>query len=610
MLSRRNFVMMMTMIGVVLTLFLSSAVLKEYWNDYHVNHMAEETPLLPRAEQTPAADALRVVYIGGEENGYLRVMEEWAGYRKYAFHAFSSLERASHLLSAPQKNACLLIDGQLLQPQAESTATLLSNYVEKGGVVVFYRLPSYRTIEESVPLQTLLGIQKLRGESVRLAEIRLFSGFLLGGETHYVFDDASDPALADMERDIPWYDISSRTKTYMAGFLTEEEKSAMGLTNEDFPAILWRSNLGAGSVFAVNGSYLQGEAALGLLDAMVYEANDYALYAVVNAQNLCFAGFPSLTVENEARMQQVYGMTTQQFCRDILWPSFVSSAEKGNWKITSFLSLKQKGTSPNEPKQSDLIEYLKFFNEQSAEAGITLGRMEDTGVSSSVKEENAILEDWGITYQFTGGYVRAENKPYLSALTDRQGRMRYFSDMRTVVGAYEPDQPILSWLTDEITLQAATADAYTYSFMDSLRLKSLETALGYSNVQADVYRTLWPESPEDQWENLAEKLSSHIDTYWKPFAAFDKTTISQSDGRVRNFLNGRVESWRSGDTLSIRTAAFEKDAYLLLRTHGEQIDSMTGGTWKRVEEDTYLLHLTEGEAAVALRPKSALFYQD
>ena len=42
MLSRRNFVMMLTMFGVILVLFLSSAVLKEYFNDYDVNHAVQE----------------------------------------------------------------------------------------------------------------------------------------------------------------------------------------------------------------------------------------------------------------------------------------------------------------------------------------------------------------------------------------------------------------------------------------------------------------------------------------------------------------------------------------------------------------------------------------
>ena len=47
MLSRRNLVMMLTMFGVVLVLFLSTAVLREYFNDYDVNHAAQEERMRP-----------------------------------------------------------------------------------------------------------------------------------------------------------------------------------------------------------------------------------------------------------------------------------------------------------------------------------------------------------------------------------------------------------------------------------------------------------------------------------------------------------------------------------------------------------------------------------
>ena len=52
MLSKRNFVMMMTMIIVVLVLFLSSVALKEYFNDYDVNHAAE-TEIIEQKEHKP-----------------------------------------------------------------------------------------------------------------------------------------------------------------------------------------------------------------------------------------------------------------------------------------------------------------------------------------------------------------------------------------------------------------------------------------------------------------------------------------------------------------------------------------------------------------------------
>lgn len=621
MLSKRNFAMMMIMNLVVLVLFLFSAVLKEYFNDYDVNHAAE-TEWIDKTDQKMDEDGnqdtrwdslpakQQVLYIGTMDNNYYRVMKEWAGYRKKAFRVFESLEAADEIIQMQEeKKPYLLMDGQLVEQNPKEAAEKLSAYVEQGGVVIFYRLPSYQIIESSTELQNLLGIQHLRGESVKLHEIRIYSGFLLGGETCYSFEDVEEPELIDMEREVPWYDISARTKSYMVGFLSAEEKESMALNNEDMPAIIWRSNMGTGSVFAVNGDYMEGEASLGILDAMVYETEEYSLYPVVNAQNLILAGFPDLTVENEEKLAETYGMTNQQFCRDVLWPSFVAAAQKNNWKITSFLSVKQRDESKKEPSKNDLIDYLKYFNEESAEAGVSLGRMNSSDIRTSVADESDTLKSWDMDYVFAGGYIRKENKDKLSLLIDGNGQMKYFRDIRTVVGEYEKDQQILSWLTDKITLQNATTDAYRHSYKDSLWLKSLETSLGYSNIQVDIYRVLWPESKADEWEKMAEKMTVNVDTYWKPFAAFDKTTISQSDSRVRNFLNGSIESTREGNQIAIRTKDFTGDAYLLLRTHGEKPEEMTGGSWKQVEEDAYLLQLTEAEAFVTLKPEYELYYK-
>ncbi|MGN0398553.1 MAG: DUF2194 domain-containing protein [Blautia sp.] len=609
MLSKRNFAMMMTMMIVVLVLFLSSVVLKEYFNDYDVNHAAE-TEVIDKKQAGVSAEQ-PVLYVGTKDNGYYQGMKEWAQYRKKSFQVCTSWDEAEEKIQTEGKQKpYLLIDGELLEKNTVKAAEKLSRYVEQEGVVVFYRLPSYQVIQDCSILQNLLGIQHLRAESVSLHEIWLYRGFLLGGETCYSFEGVEEPELIDMEREVPWYDISSRTKTYMVGYLSEKEKNAMNLNNEDMPAIIWRSNLGTGSVFAVNGDYMKGEAALGILDAMVYESEDYALYPVVNAQNLSVAGFPDLTVENEEKMAETYGMTTQQFCRDVLWPSLVAAAEKGNWKITAFLSVKQKDSSLNKPNQDDLVAYLKYFNEESAEAGISLGRMGSSDIRLSVADEKDTLKGWNLDYVFAGGYVRKENKDQIPSFIDKNGQMEFFQDIRTVVGEYETNQQILSWMTDQITLQNATANAYTHTYKDSLRLKSLETALGYSNIQVDIYQVLWPESRKDEWEKVAEKMAAHIDTYWKPFAAFEKTTISQSDSRVRNFLNGSVESTRNGNQISIQTKDFTGDAYLLLRTHGEKPEKMTGGDWEQVEDDTYLLQLTSEKASIILKQEIEPYYKE
>ena len=73
MLSKRNLAMMMTMFIVVLVLFLSSAVLKEFFNDYDVNHSAE-VQVIEKKEQETVPEEQGIFYIGTEDNGYFHVM--------------------------------------------------------------------------------------------------------------------------------------------------------------------------------------------------------------------------------------------------------------------------------------------------------------------------------------------------------------------------------------------------------------------------------------------------------------------------------------------------------------------------------------------------------
>lgn len=621
MLSRRNLAMMLTMFGIVLVLFLSTVVLKEYFNDYDVNHAAEEERISREESEdatenrNPADAEQHVIYVGAQEAGFYEPIQEWAGYRKMSYEEASDVQTGIQLCGAYEKgDTYLLLNGDVLERNTEQTAEDLLNYVQDGGIVIFCSLPSYQTIESCDDLRYLLGIQTLRAESVQLLEIWLYEGFLLGGEVCYAFDEAQDPERIDMAQEIPWYDISSRTKSYMVGFISEAEQEALGLHNEDMPAIIWRSNAGSGSVFAVNGDYMEGEAALGILDAMVYETRDYALYAVVNAQNLSIAGFPDLTPENETQFAEVYGFNSQQFCRDILWPSLVAAANKGDWKITAYFSAKQSNASAAEPDMDALIDYLKYFNEESAEAGIALGRKEDTDIRLSLTDEKEKLDSLNLTYAFTGAYLRLENGNQLSQLLLPDGYMDIFSDIRTVVREYDPEQEIFSWLTDQITTQSATTDGFQHTYKDNFRLKSLQTALGYSNVQADIYRVIWLEDSKDAWERVSEKFASNIDTYWKPFAAFEKTTITESDRRVRIFLNEKVTSAASdsaeGKEITIQVENFHDDAWLMLRTHGEELKSMEGGTWDRIEEDAYLLHLTSDTATVIVQSDQGTYYYE
>lgn len=80
MLSKRNFAMIMMIFAIVLVLFLSTAILKEYFNDYDVNHAAagERIPLDSAGQAIdPAQAAQHVIYIGSPNTGYYKPIQEW-----------------------------------------------------------------------------------------------------------------------------------------------------------------------------------------------------------------------------------------------------------------------------------------------------------------------------------------------------------------------------------------------------------------------------------------------------------------------------------------------------------------------------------------------------
>ena len=614
MISKRNFGMMMTIILVILILFLSSAVLREYFNDYNENHSAD-SEWVKRSEETKETKDSKnseknwhIIYIGKQDTGYYESIQEWCTYRKAEFEEYSETKKALKKAEAYEnKNTYLLISGSVLEKDTETVSDSLTSYVEAGGKIIFCSLPDYLVIAKSETLKNLLGIQQLRAKTVTLQEIWLYGGFLLGGETCYSFDELQDPDRIDMEREIPWYDISSRTKTYMVGFIKAEEQTKQELHNEDMPAIIWRCNTGEGSIFAVNGDYMEGKSTLGILDAMVYESQNYALYNVVNAQNLSLTGFPDLTKENEKKFTEVYGFDSKQFCQNIVWPDLVSVAQDGDWKITAYLAKKQDNVSKEDADVKSLVDYLKYFNEESAEAGISLGRMNDTDIQKSLEADKQEIEKQDITYPFSGAYIRSENEEQLSKLV-KDEKLKIFSDVRTICKAYDEEQPVFSWMTDWITTQAITMNGYQYTYKDDFRLKSIQTALGYSNVQADIYRAIWPQKRKDEWEVISEKLASNISTYWNPFSVFEKTTITESDTRVRRFLNESVTSDRKADQISIKVENFNEDAWMMLRTHGEKIESMKNGSWEKIEDDAYLLHLTSSQATVTLKSDTELYY--
>lgn len=87
--------------------------------------------------------------------------------------------------------------------------------------------------------------------------------------------------------------------------------------------------------------------------------------------------------------------------------------------------------------------------------------------------------------------------------------------------------------------------------------------------------------------------------------AFGKTTLSESDGRVRTFLNLDYQQKRVDDTIYLEISGSD-GGWFILRTHGEKITGMDGGTYVEIEEDAYLINAERQEVEIHLERSRGL----
>ena len=171
---------------------------------------------------------------------------------------------------------------------------------------------------------------------------------------------------------------------------------------------------------------------------------------------------------------------------------------------------------------------------------------------------------------------------------------------------YTEEKPVLSYCSDFVTLQSVTSDGMNYTYSDDIRMRSIQSALGYTNVMLDMYDIFWPQEKTDRWEVMQKRFSSNLLTYWKNFRDFDSTTLSESNARIRTFLNLAYSQSREDNTITLQTS--EVGSWFILRTHGEEIDEIDGGSQTEIEADAYLI--CAEDTTVKIRLKEQELYYD
>ena len=159
----------------------------------------------------------------------------------------------------------------------------------------------------------------------------------------------------------------------------------------------------------------------------------------------------------------------------------------------------------------------------------------------------------------------------------------------------------MGYQTDDVTRQMAVTSGYDHTYRSDLRMRGVQTALAYTSVLVDAARAVYPESKNDTWDVLSQRLTSDVPSGWENFEAFDPTTVSQCDGRIRDFLALDYTYSRDGMVVTVQHTG-SGTSWFLLRARGEEVALVEGGSARLVEEGVYLIQADENEVKAVLRP--------
>lgn len=634
MISRRNFLSITLMMATLFFLFQFSQIVKEQGNDYDRNEYAHGSEIGvgdywgPEGQHFASGDF--VVYVGSQQNEFYRVVSQWCQYTKRNLVALSSMSDLSTEEGIRPEVIFVSSERMFLWPELP----LARRYAEREGIpFVLSNLPEPIVLRQNYNLMEFLGISKIVDQEVALSGVHLFEGFMLGGEAIYEVKD-EDKEDQDLVFTIPWYQTGYNTKTFMMGMVGEEEieriegqnrqaneedeagAGAAGrpggssegdreeerkMSNEELPAIVWRNSVGGSKVYIVHSSYLQGVLGMGILSGIMADLMSYEIYPVVNAQNVTVANLGGFSKENQVRLNSLYSRDQAGIIHNILLPDMRAMLEQCDARPTYFLSPQYDYDDEIMPIADNYVYYMQQIKEQKGEAGWSMEAKPGTSPAKKVREDSAFQASADNHYEFSAFYVPEESMEEISDVMDSG----LFANLRTISSRRleDGDEQVVFYYDDRVTLQSVTNYAHRHTYMDDLRLKAVETVLGYSNALVDLNMILWPQSANEQWEQMGERIASNLNTYWGAYGCFEPTTLSESDARLRTFFKMDYVQEREGNMITIKVMGTTENVWFVLRTHDEKIADVQGGSYKEIENNAYLICAQTPEVRLTLKKK-------
>lgn len=589
MLSKRVYFTVSALMMLVLFMFQFSGIIRKKYNNFDENKYAvsEKNDLNKNNVFTVLTDEDKVVksisgyivYIGDINTKTGNTVYEWCNYTKRNLLVYKTVSQY-HRYNEKYPDA-ILIDSDYVNIDRDiDTFSLLTDY---GINLVFCTLPSYSEISENQRFEQLCGISP-HSESVNASGLKLYSGFLFGGEAWYTKENDPDGKFQNMNLTIPWYNTSNATKTYMSAVVESEDGSK--IDNEDQPAVIWRKSHDHAYVFCINGDYIKDISGMGILTAIMSESKDLDIYPVVDSQSVIVNNFPMFSFENDDAVEKYYLRNTSSLLENVIWPDISNLAESTGARFT-FMAAPQINYSDNNLVSVREMDYFfRLFSEISSEAGLTTTRDDATSIDEKLTADAGIFSNYLSNYKFTSIIARKDELE--NVLSSKNSLI---DDVNTIVTDSQDygGTKLFSYVNDNVINVECpvTSDKYTYS--DDFRQRCFQTALAYTSIEFNMTGVCNPDDEKELWNEEIKSKSTALTSYMKNSKMFTKCSISQADKRIREFMAADYSYKQNSSYVSLDITGAQDMTRFIVRLRTGDVENVSGAVCTKVEKGVYLI---------------------
>ena len=143
---------------------------------------------------------------------------------------------------------------------------------------------------------------------------------------------------------------------------------------------------------------------------------------------------------------------------------------------------------------------------------------------------------------------------------------------------------LFSYYDDDKLLVESPVSAEKYNFSEDFKLRCINTSLAYTNIDMDVWDIYFPTDEEKLWNKYIKNVSSSVENLLKGSKKLTQCTVSELDKRVREMLSLNYSYRMDNSSLVVDIEGKQEISRFLYRSHKDEIESVVGGTFTKVED--------------------------